>query len=60
MASYIPYFEQKPVSFAIGGDLLFVASLLVLGGNFWDKLRSLFVYDAVAHFPTKETDARGT
>jgi hypothetical protein len=25
---------------------MFVASLFVLGGDFWDKVRALFVYDA--------------
>ena len=28
------------------GDLVFVASLFVLGGDFWDKVRALFVHDA--------------
>ena len=28
------------------GDLMFVASLLVLGGDFWDKIRALFVHSA--------------
>jgi hypothetical protein len=37
----------------IGADLLFVASLFILGGDFWDKIRALFVYDARAQFPGK-------
>jgi hypothetical protein len=28
------------------GDVIFVASLFVLGGDFWDKIRALFVYRA--------------
>jgi len=28
------------------GDVMFVVSLFVLGGDFWDKVRALFVYDA--------------
>lgn len=28
------------------GDALFVASFFVLGGNFWDKMRALFVRNA--------------
>ncbi len=28
--------------------------LLVLGGDFWDKLRALFVRDAKAQFPDRE------
>lgn len=33
-------------------DLLLVISLFLLGGDFWDKLRSLFVHGATAKFPT--------
>lgn len=33
-------------------DVMFVSSLFVLGGDFWDKLRALFVYDAKAQFPS--------
>ena len=50
-ADYIPGFAQDPLPYAIGGDLLLLTSLFVLGGNFWDKVRSLFVHDAVAQFP---------
>jgi hypothetical protein len=32
-------------------DLVFLSSLFVLGGDFWDKLRSLFNYSAKAVFP---------
>ncbi len=38
---------------AITGDLLLVGSLFVLGGDFWDKVRSLFVHDAIAVLPEK-------
>lgn len=31
-------------------DVMFISSLFVLGGNFWDKLRSLFMYTAKAKF----------
>jgi hypothetical protein len=30
---------------------LFVLSFFVLGGEFWDKIRSLFIYRAKAQFP---------
>jgi hypothetical protein len=39
------------VGFAVAGDLLLLASLFVLGGDFWDKLKALFIYDARAHMP---------
>jgi hypothetical protein len=32
-------------------DVMLIASLFVLGGNFWDKLRALFFVDARAVFP---------
>lgn len=32
-------------------DAIFVGNLFVLGGDFWDKLRALFVYEAKAKFP---------
>jgi hypothetical protein len=38
-------------------DVMLIASLFVLGGNFWDKLRSLFVADARAVFPASADDA---
>jgi hypothetical protein len=33
------------------GDTVFLASLFVLGGDFWDKLRALFIPRAKARFP---------
>jgi len=50
-AEVIPAFTPNPMPYAIGGDLLLLASLFVLGGDFWDKIRSLFVHDAEVHFP---------
>jgi hypothetical protein len=38
------------VFIAIAGDLLLLAGLFVLGGDFWDKLRALFKHDAKAQF----------
>jgi hypothetical protein len=32
-------------------DVVTLASLFVLGGDFWDKVRALFVHDARAVFP---------
>jgi NADH:ubiquinone oxidoreductase subunit 6 (subunit J) len=43
-ADYIPGYVQNPLPYAIAGDLLLLTSLFVLGGDFWDKLRGLFVY----------------
>ena len=48
---WIPYFVDNPLMYAVGGDILLLTSLFVLGGDFWDKVRSLFVHDAEVHFP---------
>ena len=39
-------YEKHQIFLAIAGDVLLLASLFVLGGEFWDKLRSLFIYEA--------------
>ena len=50
-ASHIaPQFVANRLWVDIAMDVMLIASLLVLGGNFWDKLRALFVADAVAVF----------
>ena len=38
----------------LSADAMFLAGLFVLGGDFWDKLRSLFVREAKAVFPEKK------
>ena len=47
---YINYFSSLPVykyhyHLIFGLDFLFFISLFILGGNFWDKLKALFIYD---------------
>ncbi|HEY6644060.1 hypothetical protein [Povalibacter sp.] len=49
----IPLRQEYPYLIAMAGDLLILAGLFVLGGDFWDKLRSLFVHEAKAVFPSK-------
>jgi hypothetical protein len=54
---YAPYLlhglDLNRVSIAVAGDLTWMASLFVLGGDFWDKMRSLFVHGARAEFPAR-------
>jgi hypothetical protein len=50
---YIPALDTNPMVPAVAGDLLLLVALFVLGGDFWDKLRSLFLHNAVAMFPGK-------
>ena len=54
-----PQFVANRVGVDILMDLLLIASLFVLGGNFWDKLRALFVADARAVFPA-DANAEGS
>ena len=37
---------QLALTYAILGDILFLASFFVLGGDFWDKIRALFDQNA--------------
>ena len=53
VAQHIPERAETVFTFALAGDIMLMASLFVLGGDFWDKLRSLFVHDARATFPVK-------
>jgi hypothetical protein len=51
LAPFIPGYQGNEIGFALAGDGLLLASLFVLGGDFWDKLRALFIHDAKAVMP---------
>ena len=40
-------------SYSVVVDLLLVASVFVLGGNFWDKMRALFIREAKVCLPAR-------
>jgi hypothetical protein len=46
----IPSYESDRFTLNFIGDLMLVSSLFVLGGDFWDKVRSLFIPSAKANF----------
>lgn len=52
---YIPAWlpDNSPIRLyvSIASDIIFLTALFVLGGDFWDKLRSLFILEARAWFP---------
>ena len=50
---HIPGFETNMLIYGIAGDVILAASLFVLGGDFWEKLRSLFIHGAYAVIPEK-------
>jgi hypothetical protein len=57
MISFMPHLFNIDITtryvIIIISDVMFISSLFVLGGDFWDKLRSLFVYTAKARFEEK-------
>ena len=46
LADWLPGYVGKEFVFGVVGDLLLLTSLFVLGGDFWDKVRSLFIHGA--------------
>jgi len=53
LGHHLSFMESDEMIYYISGDVMAFSSLFVLGGNFWDKLRSLFVHKAKAVFPIK-------
>ena len=47
----VPDYDLQGLIVNLIGDVMFISSLFVLGGDFWDKLRALFVCGAMVKFP---------
>ena len=47
----IPGYNENRIAMNMVADFLFVSSFFVLGGDFWDKFRELFIYDAKTEIP---------
>jgi hypothetical protein len=47
---WLPEYSPQHLYVNLATDFIFLTSLFVLGGDFWDKLRALFVYDAWVEF----------
>jgi hypothetical protein len=41
----VPGYAEHRIALNLTADFLFIASLFVLGGDFWEKFRALFSYD---------------
>ena len=54
VSQYIPGYEAHRLLINIVGDLMLFTSLFVLGGDFWDKVRALFIHDARVPIRTVE------
>lgn len=48
--SYLPDQSPQRLYVSIASDLIFVIGAFVAGGDMWDKMRALFVYDARVEF----------
>ena len=59
-AHKIPGYETHRFTVSVIGDLMFIASLFLLGGDFWDKIRALFVYDARVQISDCKPDLRSS
>ena len=55
LLEHIPWYLAHPTNYGIIGDVMLVIGLFVLGGDFWDKLRSLFVQSSTVVFEEKPT-----
>ena len=49
-AHRIPGYEAHRLAVSVIGDVMFMASLFVLGGDFWDKISALFIHRASVQF----------
>lgn len=54
-ATFPEWGANRPVEWI--WDVMFVASFFVLGGDFWDKIRALFIHGATVAFPPKRSAA---
>ena len=58
---YLGYFVANEIALEIRSslaiDVLLLASILVLGGDFWDKIRALFIREAKVQFPSVHRDS---
>ena len=49
-AHHIPGYESHRFVASVIGDVMFITSFFVLGGDFWDKVRALFTHGARVQF----------
>jgi len=45
LGDLIPGYAEQRIAFAVVGDLMLLSALYLLGGEFWGKLRRLFICD---------------
>ena len=53
---YLPGMTDYRLVYAVMGDILLLVGLFLLGGDFWDKLRALFIHKAYVIIPDKPVE----
>jgi hypothetical protein len=51
LPQWLPDSSPERLWVNLGSDAMFLTSLFILGGDFWDKLRALFIRNARVVFP---------
>ena len=51
----LPDYSPERFLINVGADIMFFVSLFVLGGDFWDKLKALFIWKSKVIFPKSKT-----
>jgi hypothetical protein len=51
----LPSYKEHGRLYSLAVDMMMLGSIFVLGGDFWDKLRALFIRDAKALFPQQSS-----
>jgi len=51
----LPSYKEHGRLYSFAVDMMMLGSIIVLGGDFWDKLRALFIRDAKALFPQRSS-----
>ena len=52
LVDVLAFIPENFLAISIGGDFLLLVSLVVLGGDYWDKLRGLFNRNAKIYIPS--------
>ena len=51
VAHLLPFYQEYRFVVNVSGDVMFISSVFVLGGDFWDKVRALFIQNSRVEFP---------
>lgn len=58
--NHLVYLQEHLIKVTLISDFILISSLWILGGDFWDKLRSIYVYNSRAVLIEKnENDEKG-